>query len=791
MNRYPFIPFAISFVTGIILGKLYLTGAGIIYHIIIFILFNSVFAVYLYRFKIKISKLIIFNIIVLSGAYYFTWSQSKLAAYPFEKAQLKKAEIYGKIDNINLLRQDKIEFVLNVDSVKTEDTDYKKNFKALVKITDERFNLIGIIYNNLAVGNYIKLVGRISEPKSIRNPGDFDYKKYLISRDIPAIIYVSNLDNLKIIANDIDYWKNALFVLRKKIDSILKTFHTQETYALLRSLLLADRGELDYGLKQSFINAGVVHVLAVSGLHVGFIVLIFLLLFNRFNVYLKYIFTIAGVLFFMFLTGAQPPVFRASVMALIIIIALLTNRSTNSYNSLALAAFIILLINPGELFNPGFQLSFSAVLSIIFFYPEFQKYIYTKIEKDGIPRKILLFGAVSLSSQIGTLPFTLLYFHKLSVIAILINLAVIPLIGFVLGLGITVIITSLFSQWLALMYASANNFLVHWMNKIIVFFGSNKYSYLDIHNFTLFDTILFYLLLVVLVVLLPGFQSRKGKIILTSLVILNFLIYSRLDDKSFFEPGKLNILVFDAGRGQSVLFHQDKTNVLFNGGIKDSFYDFGESIIFPFMKSHEINKVNFGVVSKLERELYGGFYSLIKHGTVDKLFIPEINIDREEEMILNEFIRYYKLPVFHHTDTVYQTGNIKFLPVCFIKSDFLHSKKNGIFVFSYGNISVLLGDIETKQELDNFALIKDLTAYEIWILRLKYKYLESIIKSFEKNLPRYLIVGFSDKYLNKDYYNIIKKLGFDNRIKVLQESGAVLLSSDGAGVKLIDWRNNY
>ena len=167
---------------------------------------------------------------------------------------------------------------------------------------------------------------------------------------------------VKIISNERNYFKSIVYQVRKSIDKIIHDLHQPETAGLLRGLLLADRSEIDYETKNEFINSGVVHILAVSGLHVGYILIIFIFIFGRFGIYLRSILTILGLLAFMFLTGVPPSVFRATLMTIIIIIAFLSNSSTNIINSISIAAVIILLFDPNEIYNPGFQLSFSAVL---------------------------------------------------------------------------------------------------------------------------------------------------------------------------------------------------------------------------------------------------------------------------------------------------------------------------------------------------------------------------------------------------------------------------------------------
>ncbi len=793
MNRYPFIPFTIGFVVGIILGKLYLFDKTLFVYVFPSCLILFVLILYKIKEYLELGNiyLIFFLSIVFFGTVYFVFAHSQKKEYPFTKTHLTNAVIYGRIKSIELIKKDKIELTLSVDSVKTAETLYKTRFNALCKISDESFHNINVFYNGLGIGNYLQVRGVLAKPQAIRNPGDFDYEKYLYSKKLSALIYVNKLENVFVVDSNTDLIENLIFTLRKNIDSILKKYHTFETYALLRSLLLADRGELDYQLKRKYVNAGVVHVLAVSGLHVGFIVLIFMLLFNRFNLYLKYFFTITGVIFFMILTGAQPPVFRASVMAIIIIVALFTNRSTNAYNSLAIAAFIILFVNPQELFNPGFQLSFSAVLSIVYFYPKIQNQIYSKFREDNLLRKILLFAAVSLSAQIGTLPFTLLYFHKLSLIAILVNVLIIPAIGFVLGLGIVVVLISFVSEWLAIAYASVNCWFVNVLNRLIKSVGSTNYSYLDIHNFSAYDTLLFYLFLFIMLISLTRFQNRKAKIILVLLAAINFVVFSRLDDSQLLAQNKLNIMIFDAGEGQSVLFNSGEYSVLVNAGKKDEFFDFGERVLQPFITRNEISKINLGLLSNVKRELYGGFLSLIKNKKVERILKPQRDTLNEEENILEEYFSYYKVNVDYLGDKVYSIGNIKLYPLVYEKTNFLHTKKNGIFIISYGNISVLLIDLMLPKSFYLSENIWKKLNTKLVVLRLKNNSLSKVYKFITEIQPEILVLNYSDKFLPDESFDTQNIFGNNIIVKNVCRSGAILLRSDGINVEQIDWQTKY
>src|SRR5690606_26880313 len=151
-----------------------------------------------------------------------------------------------------------------------------------------------------------------------RNPGEFDYNKYLRNNGISGLLTCYETKNIKIINSRKNFFKSIIFDIRKSIDNSITELHSPKTAGLLRGLLLGDRSGIDYQTKTEFINTGVVHVLSVSGLHTAFIAFILYIILGRFSLYLRSILTIAGIFIFMFLTGVPSSVFRSAIMTAVV-----------------------------------------------------------------------------------------------------------------------------------------------------------------------------------------------------------------------------------------------------------------------------------------------------------------------------------------------------------------------------------------------------------------------------------------------------------------------------------------
>ncbi len=395
MKDYPVIKIAIALILGTLLNEFFAVNILIIIILIIFsILFFFIAKHYKLFTKLKfLLSFVVLLLIISLGNYYAELNSIKQNPFFDNIYSEDNVTAYGKVKKIELQRSDKIIFYISADSIRSETFFVKDKLTFLCNVKDTSENLEEL-YSDLHPGNAIAVSGTYHKGRDQRNPGEFDYNNYLFSKSITGILYVNQKSDISFRNRRTDFFTDLIFQVRKFIDDKFTELHSKENAALLRGLLLADRGEIDYETKTQFINSGVIHVLAVSGLHVGYIAIIFYFLFGRFNIILRSILTIAGFLIFMLITAVPPSVFRATIMAIVIIVGFSTNRSTNIFNSLAIAALILLLINPNEIFLPGFQLSFSAVLAIGAIFPLIEKWIKKLHIENKILRYIILFMGV-------------------------------------------------------------------------------------------------------------------------------------------------------------------------------------------------------------------------------------------------------------------------------------------------------------------------------------------------------------------------------------------------------------
>jgi len=292
------------------------------------------------------------------------------------------------------------------------------------------------LVQNLDYGSILAVNVIFDEPPEAQNPCQFNYKEYLKTKQIHRVAFVKS-ENWIHVEKRTNPIFSVSFYLRNKL---VKLFEESGIYgqnlAVLSALTMGYKNLLDDETRRIFSASGAMHILAVSGLHVGvlfFIVssILFFLDRTKKGKKIKAIILILFLWFFAIFTGLSPSVLRASLMFSLVILGTAVNRKTNIYNTLSASAFVLLCFNPMLIKEIGFQLSYLAVTSIVFFYPHIYKLIYVR---NKWLDKVWSLIAVSIAAQAGTFPLGLYYFHQFPNYFLLTNLFAIPLASIILYL---------------------------------------------------------------------------------------------------------------------------------------------------------------------------------------------------------------------------------------------------------------------------------------------------------------------------------------------------------------------
>lgn len=287
--------------------------------------------------------------------------------------------------------------------------------------------------------------GTIKAFEDPQNPQQFNYKDYMATQ---AMSHVIDSQASQIVIEDksrFSFYSLGEHARTKIQESLKKHAFTKEQMGIIQALVLGQKQEIDPETYDQFSKAGVVHILAVSGLHVGIVLLILQFITKRFLRirYGKVIqngVVLLGIWGFATLAGFTPSVLRAAVMFSFLSFALGSKRKTSAINTLALSAVFLIIINPYFIYQVGFQLSYLAVISIVTLQPRLSRLYSPKYYLD---RKIWDIITVTLSAQLGVLPLSLYYFHQFPGLFLVSNLLILPGLGLLLGGGILIILLSL------------------------------------------------------------------------------------------------------------------------------------------------------------------------------------------------------------------------------------------------------------------------------------------------------------------------------------------------------------
>ncbi len=652
VNDYPLIKTLILFLIGFYIAYNFKIDLNVQ---IIFLCIALLFTIFLNRFNSKYGAISIAFAVVLLGSLIFSskFYENEKEIKLFDALSGKKVLLYGNVEKVEYFDKDKIQFILNGENLVLDGKwiPVNQNFFVNFNINESSFPS-RYFEKIISPGNKIRISGNILKPEEPKIIGEFDYKFYLMSRDINYILYSNIFDDLNLIEENKSIFNFSRYLnsLRQKLKMQIENNFDQVTAAYIKGLFIAERSDISEEIKEDFVNSGVIHVLAVSGLHTGYIALILLAFTGRLNRWLKIIFVSIGLFVFAHLANLSPSVVRASLMSIAVLISYSIERQNSLLNSIALAALLILIFKPLDLFNPGFQLSFAAVLSIGVIYPVLLN-LSGVSRMSGWKKTIFDLILISLAVSIGTFPFVASYYHKFSVIALLANLVVIPLTGVILGGIILNLVTINFLPFTSFIYKTALTELININFSIVKFFANIPFAYLPIRNFSLNHTII-YFLMIVLVIMVVNKKYKPGlKFLFIALLIFNYVFHF-----NFMSNVKMNL-----SGNKLILIKLANSNSIFCGN--------KESNLFNFYEKNDSLKLVANDFKKLDRIFW------------------QLNHD---------YINY----------------SIIFSPAIFLKNDF-KSRINSKNIFRVGNNVWLFGG-QLHKSIGHYEFVNDKIKYKLF-----------------------------------------------------------------------------
>lgn len=479
----------------------------------------------------------------------------------------------------------------------------------------------------LSYGDEVTAEGFLYRPAGLKNPGLFDYARYLALRDVYAICKIRENYVMAVTGR---YRGNPLvafaYKARGAIRAAIDRYLEYPYNGFIKAIMIGDRSALPDRVTDDFVRTGTVHILAISGLNLGIIAAIILAVFGVLRVprRVNLALTLAAVGVYTVTAGSSPPVIRAAVIFAVYVVGALIRRDADMLNSLGIAAFGILLWNPRELFDPSFQLSFMSVAAIIVLTPAIESACgFSRIRGHAVPAKIahyLTKGiAVSMAAWLGTWPVVALYFNIVSPVSLLANLVIVPALT-----ALTVVSTVFLAFALipsAGMAAAAGTAAAAVTALAQATFAVNHLFAIVPSAFSRVGApapcvlILYYALLGAL--LLPSqiraraFVVRRTVIVAALLALLNIVVWQGVLSIG---KGPYTVTFLDVGQGDAAVIRTPSGGtVLVDGGTggDEEKFDAGEHVIAPYLWNRGVRRIDAIVVTHFHDDHLGGIIYLL------------------------------------------------------------------------------------------------------------------------------------------------------------------------------------
>lgn len=570
---------------------------------------------------------------------------------------LLKGDVVSEVDERwTSYGDENVTFVLRAKNILNQSKENSKNVTGLVKCTLTNPDEV------LSYGDEVLIKGELTIPKGARNPGGFDKRAYLDRMGIRTLFYGDRKSNPEILSRG-----HGHFVREKSLEAkqfLSKTLSEEfspRDAAFLKALFLGERSGLEEDFKDLFIKTGTMHILAVSGFNIGFLIVTLLFLSKPFSIpkNTRYGIMIFVVWFYCLLVGWQAPVVRASFMATVFIAGQLLGRKTNILNTLGFAALVILMVNPKQLFDVGFELSFLAVYAIAEFLPLFISPLkLLPNEKWTVKERFILYLEelfwISFVCLLATLPVTIQNFYIVTPLSLLANMIVVPLSFLIFFAGVCFFLTfGWVGKFLPIIPFSIKLGIELFTRCLMVienlpgaYFVCGK---LNPALWALLAGGIFYFL----------YSKQMENKIARALVLILFIGCILLSQAAFREFHKeFKMTVFDVGQGDAIYFEFPVGgNLLIDAG-KGGDGDRGRWVIKPFLWSKGIRSIDAVVATHPQEDHVGGMAAVFDEFKIGHMIDAGMEYDSKTFQILKS--RVEKKKVEHWV--VHEGGSVEGFP---------------------------------------------------------------------------------------------------------------------------------
>lgn len=761
--KRPIVFILLFYILGILIGQYAPYGAAIVFFIILLYMFSFI----IYK-KYNLLFIFLFPILSLIGIVMIQ-NNLKVINNDIELASLnnKKLAVNGIVLSKSETKSGNYKYKIKTEKFEINDKIYRQKMHILLYCDEENFN----------VGNKIYSYGKINKLRYPVNPGGYNEFLYLKTRKIQYNFYSEKINIIGNV-NNINTFINKI---QNKFKYVYESVLPEKEASLLEAMILGDKSNLDNSVKLLYSNAGIYHIIAISGLHISIISGMLAIIANKISRRFGNIFVISALIFYCILTGASPSTVRAVIMTSIVLIGFIIHKTPDMISSLCTAAILILIYQPMYLFDVGFQFSFSAVLGIAVISRNISDIIKIKKLKNLLNANLAVYFM--------TKPISAYYFFTFSFIDIIVNIIILPFVSFIVLFGIITGIVGLFSLSIAKFCVGIVYVILKGYEFICTVASSIPFSQIIIGRPSLFYIVFYYLILIFF-----AYTFKKGsKEVLERknymiALILSFLIIF-LTRNSFSK--NFNISMLSVGQGDCIVAKNKNYCFIIDGGgsaMKEIGQDTGINILLPYLKYESVRKVNSVFITHTDDDHIKGILEIIGKIKIENIFVSDAVFNDAKYDILIDYAEKYDVPVYK----LNSKDKIKINKDTFIKCiypieriDMDSNNSSLVLKFIYKDVSFLFtGDIEKEAEEIILKSDKNISAD---VLKLAHHGSKTSTQDefLNKVNPEIAIVssGKNNTY-NLPSKQTVEKLKNKN-IPLINtaEEGAILISTDGKSIK--------
>ncbi|MCI0484376.1 MAG: DNA internalization-related competence protein ComEC/Rec2, partial [candidate division NC10 bacterium] len=502
-------------------------------------------------------------------------------------------------------RERRIRFLVRVEEMTVGEHPYQVSGGARMSILDP---VQEYRYGDRIRGNF-----RLRRPRGYWNPGAFNYRRHAQARGFQLEGWGREGAEIRLLGRDGgNTLLRAVADLRETMLTKIGADLPPEEGGVVKAMVLGDQSGLSEKIRKVFLLSGTYHILVISGFQVGFFagVLFFLARLLRLPPVAGSLLTVLGVVLYTLVAGGSPPVVRAALMTGLYLLAVIAGRGRDLYNTLALAAFILLLWNPLSLFDAGFQLTFAATGAILV---AVQRWDLTKIARPW--RWLLASLIASAAASLGVLPILALHFNRASVTGILANLVIVPLGGVVTALGMGYGLLLLFVRE---GFPPVQNLVLALTRAAIQ--AAQAFAALPLASVRLYTPtplmVVTYAALVGLLLVRP-FRRRGLAIALCFPFLLGQIGWKLLN-----RGGEFQVTFLDVGQGDAIFLElaDGKSILVDGGGTFDDRFDIGEQVVAPYLWYRWIRRIDVVVLTHPQFDHMAGLRAVLENFAVGEVW---------------------------------------------------------------------------------------------------------------------------------------------------------------------------